>query len=111
MRKRRMTVQTLMILRVLIDNASREMYGLEISTVAGLAPGTIHPILKRLEALGWIRSRWEDVDPAEAGRPRRRFYQLDPRGADHAQEALAEVQSIVFGFGSQPGPAVGGAAT
>ena len=30
---------------------------------------------------GLITSRWEDVDPAEVGRPRRRLYQVTPAAA------------------------------
>ena len=34
-------------------------------------------ILARLERCGWLESRWEDIEPAEEGRPRRR-YRLSP---------------------------------
>ena len=64
------------------------MYGLEIGDAAGLASGTVHPILARLEAAGWLTSQWEDVDPSEAGRPARRYYKLTGGGAEQAREAL-----------------------
>jgi len=66
-----------------------EMYGLEICSAAGLASGTIHPILARLEHVGWLESRWEDVDPREEGRPRRRYYRFSRDGAERARIALA----------------------
>ena len=56
------------------------MYGLEISKAVGLASGTVHPILRRFEDFGWLESRLEDIDPAGAGRPRRRFYRLTDTG-------------------------------
>jgi len=65
------------------------MYGLEICAAAELPSGTIHPILARLEQAGWLESRWEDVDPSEKGRPRRRYYQLTSDGAELARTALA----------------------
>ena len=56
----RMTLPTQLVLRSLLADPTREMYGLEICTEAGLPSGTIHPILARLEGLGWLESRWED---------------------------------------------------
>jgi DNA-binding PadR family transcriptional regulator len=105
-----MTLPTQLVLRVFLDEPTHEMYGLRISTVAGLASGTVHPILARLENLGWLESRWEDLDPAEAGRPRRRFYRLTPDGAQKALTALARarVPSGSLAARVYPGLAPGG---
>lgn len=84
----KMTLQTQLVLRALLEHPTREMYGLEICAAAGLASGTIHPILARLEHAGWLDSRWEDTDPREAGRPRRRYYRPSPRGVEIARDAL-----------------------
>ena len=46
---------------------------------AGLMSGIGHPTLTRLEAAGWVESRWEEVNPQMAGRPARRYYR--PTGA------------------------------
>lgn len=98
----RMTLPTQLVLRELMTDPDREMYGLELCAAAGLPSGTIHPILARLEKVGWLRSRWEEVDPAERGRPRRRYYRLDPnsvslvqatlRRADASAQALARLR-------------------
>ena len=87
----RMTMPTQLVLRVLLDTADDAIYGLEIGRLAGLASGTVHPILARLESIGWVTSDWESVDPSAAGRPARRYYSLTPDGADRAQAALARV--------------------
>ncbi len=84
----RMTIPTQLVLRVLLDEAEEERYGYEIGETAGLASGTVHPILARLEGLGWVESRWEDVDPSRAGRPARRYYRLADGGRASAQAAL-----------------------
>ena len=84
-----MTIPTQLVLRALLDDPAVERYGVEISTQAGLPSGTVHPILARLEGVGWLTSHWEDVDPRAAGRPARRYYRLTPDGAQHAQVALA----------------------
>lgn len=55
-------------------------YGYEVLQATGLRPGSLYPILVRLEEDGWVRSRWEDTDPSAAGRPRRRYYRLTAAG-------------------------------
>ena len=84
-----MTIPTQLVLRALLADPSRELYGVEIGDAAGLPSGTVHPILARLEAAGWIESRWEDVDPSVAGRPARRYYRVTTDGAVQARDALA----------------------
>ncbi len=86
----RMTMPTQLVLRALLVDPGAELYGLEIGDAAGLASGTVHPILARLEAVGWLTSRWEDIDPAVVGRPARRYYQLTGQGAVEARDALAK---------------------
>ena len=90
-----MTLPTQLVLWALLTEPTREMYGLQICTEAGLPSGTIHPILGRLERLGWLESRWEDIDSHKEGRPRRRYYQLTKEGAEDAQIALARATTPV----------------
>ena len=85
-----MTLPTQLVLRALLAEPTREMYGLQICEAAGLPSGTIHPILARFEGLGWLESRWEDISPNEKGRPRRRYYRLTEDGAEQARVALAQ---------------------
>ncbi|WP_246257011.1 PadR family transcriptional regulator [Amycolatopsis anabasis] len=84
----RMTLPTQLVLHTLLEDPVRELYGLEICAAAGLPSGTIHPILARLEKAGWLESRWEEVDPSERGRPRRRYYRLDPNNIASVRAAL-----------------------
>jgi DNA-binding PadR family transcriptional regulator len=84
-----MTLPTQLVLRALLESPARQRYGLELGQAAGLATGTIHPILARLERMGWLTSSWEDIDPHEQGRPRRRYYVLTPDGAERARYVLA----------------------
>lgn len=80
-----------LVLRALLEDPTLERYGLEICELAGLASGTIHPILARLEREQILESRWEDVDPREKGRPRRRYYRLTPDGVEFVRIELARV--------------------
>ena len=94
----RMTLQTQLVLRAMLQQPTKELYGLQISQLAGLATGTIHPILARLESLGWLESRWEDIDPTREGRPKRRYYQLSADGAEQARKALAGARTSLSGL-------------
>ncbi|MDQ3765448.1 MAG: PadR family transcriptional regulator [Actinomycetota bacterium] len=106
-----MTLPTQLVLRAMLFEPTQEMYGLQICQAAELPSGTIHPILARLEGYGWIESRWEDIDPAKEGRPRRRYYRLSPDGAERARNALARVHTpralvnqLRLGLGFAGGP-------
>ena len=89
----RMTMPTQLVLRALLVDPTAELYGSEIGEAAGLMSGTVHPILARLEGLGWVESRWEDVDPSAAGRPARRYYTITGAGAEQARAELARVRA------------------
>jgi DNA-binding PadR family transcriptional regulator len=85
----RITKQTERILATLLTNPSRGWWGSQIAPAAGLKSGTIYPALARMERLGWLTSRWEDVDPSEAGRPRRRLYSLTDDGELVARQIVS----------------------
>jgi DNA-binding PadR family transcriptional regulator len=85
----RMTIPTQLVLRALLADPAKELYGVEIGQAAGLPSGTVHPILARLEGVGWLASRWEEIDPRAEGRPARRYYRFTPDGIELVQAALA----------------------
>jgi len=85
----RMSLQTLKVLEAFLDNPGESLSGADVQKKANLASGTLYPILIRLESAGWFVSRWESVDPAEVGRPRRRLYRLTASGLSRATEVFA----------------------
>jgi len=101
-----MTIPTQLVLQVFLEEATRERYGSDIGAQAGLPSGTVHPILARLEGIGWLDSRWEDIDPRVAGRPARRYYRLTGAGAQSAHAALTRAHRPRLAF-SPPRPASG----
>jgi PadR family transcriptional regulator PadR len=106
-----MTLPTQLVLRAMLTEPTRERYGLQICMDAGLPSGTIHPILARLEGLGWLESRWENVSAHEEGRPRRRYYRLTTDGAERSRIALAQATTSISAIARlQPSPAAGGPA-
>jgi PadR family transcriptional regulator PadR len=86
----RTTGPLLKVLRALISEPSGEMYGLDLLRTTGLKSGTLYPLLTRLEAQGWLTRRWEEIEPAQEGRPRRRFYSLTGLGRHEARQLLIE---------------------
>jgi PadR family transcriptional regulator PadR len=107
----RMTLQTLVILRVLLARPLEPRYGLDISKEAGLKGGTLYPALARLERAGWLTSFQEDIDEAAEGRRKRRYYRLTAEGAEKSRRALeAESQRLSLPtFLPSPGPNPSGA--
>ena len=85
----RVTLQTLRVLRALLDDPAGEHYGLEISKESGLPTGSIYPILARMEVSGLVTSAWEDIDETRAKRRRRRYYRLTSDGLEFARGEVA----------------------
>ena len=90
-----MTKKTRAVLSALLAEPDKELYGLEIYERTGLMPGTTYPILLRLQTAGLVCSRWEDADPANPRRPRRRYYQLTGQGFVAAPAKLAGVTGLI----------------
>lgn len=86
-----MTLATQTVLKVFLDDPATPRYGFDIARDAGLATGSLYPILARLEQAGWVSSSWEDQGLAAEGRPRRRYYHLTAEGETSARQALNEL--------------------
>lgn len=86
----RMTLATEAVLRVLLDDPTMPRYGFDVAREAGIATGSLYPILARLEQMGWVGSTWEEQGPGNEGRPRRRYYRLTGMGETCARQALHE---------------------
>ncbi|MEA9986098.1 PadR family transcriptional regulator [Subtercola sp. RTI3] len=78
----RVTAPTVDVLRVLLDSPG-PAWGLQIIKKTERLPGTVYPILERLERQGWIRSSWED---STRQGPRRRLYEFTADGQSAARE-------------------------
>lgn len=65
-------------------------HGFDIMDATGLPSGTVYPALRRLEASGRVRSKWEAQSAADrAKRPRRRYYELTSSGVRALEAAHA----------------------
>ena len=100
----RVTMPTLQILAVFMADPSRDdWYGGALSQATGLGSGTVLQCLYRLEAWGWLESRWQDQDQARRdGHPARRYYRLTGVGQAQAEAVLAVQFGGRLRFAAQP---------
>src|SRR4051794_30063434 len=99
----RLSLQVAMMVEFMLGSPSREWYGREVQRETGVRPGTLYPALRRLENLGWLTSRWEEIGP-DAGRPRRRLYRLTGEGELAARTYLARAERRFHGAAWNPRP-------
>ncbi|WP_353701736.1 helix-turn-helix transcriptional regulator [Bradyrhizobium sp. INPA03-11B] len=88
----RLSGPTLKVLRFFMGDVSRPRSGAEIHQATRIGSGTLYPLLVRLEEAGWFLSEWEQIEPSQEGRPRRRYYTITGAGQRAAREALAPLQ-------------------
>ena len=79
---RRPSPQAIRLLAALVAKAQAWRYGYDLSKETGLTPGTLYPLLARLEAQGLLESEWRE--PELDGRPPRHAYRLTRAGAAFA---------------------------
>lgn len=84
---RRVTGATVDVLEALLAS-DEPVWGLRVIKQTDRLPGTVYPILERLESQGWVTSTWEQ-DSSRSG-PRRRFHALTPEGRRAAVETCQE---------------------
>jgi PadR family transcriptional regulator, regulatory protein PadR len=85
--QRRPSVQAIRLLAALVAEARSWRYGYDLSKETGLTPGTLYPLLERLESQGLLESEWR---PSELeGRPPRHAYRLTRAGAAFAAKWTA----------------------
>lgn len=88
-RRIRLTSATLALLDALVAAAEcgEPVWGFKICEQTGLGPGTVYPILDRLERARWVSGFWETDPPAD--RPRRRLYEMTVIGRAELAAGLA----------------------
>jgi len=89
---RQLGYATVAILRAVRDGYG---YGTDIMDRTGLPSGTVYPTLSRMDERGYLRSRWEKRETADAERrPRRRYYRLTTSGEQALNEAVRQLASL-----------------
>jgi DNA-binding PadR family transcriptional regulator len=97
------TYPTALVLQAL---ASDESYGFDIMDATGLPSGTVYPLLRRLERVSCVESRWESQEEAAGeGRPARRYYRITGEGEALLARARARFAALGHGLHAGRGPA------
>lgn len=88
----RLTYPTALVLQALLHG---HHHGFDIMDATGLPSGTVYPILRRLDAEGLVKSRWEKEGLARREqRPPRRYYELTATGRVTAREAAGRYRAL-----------------
>ncbi len=83
--------QAMTLLDAFLSRPEEWRYGYDLSRETGLKPGTLYPLLMRLEKLGWLEMRWSE--PVQNGRPRRHLQRLGAFGQSEAKARLETERS------------------
>ena|SRR5882757_2275959 len=86
--------QTFLVLEALLVQPSHWNHGYALNQLTGIASGTLYPILMRLEKLGWLETRWEDLP--KSGRPPRHLYRLTGSGREWSRAELRAARVSKF---------------
>ncbi len=76
----RVSAKGLKVLHAFVEAGNRELSGADVADRTAILSGTLYPILIRFRSAGWLKDRWEDDEPVELGRPKRRYYKLTAAG-------------------------------
>jgi PadR family transcriptional regulator, regulatory protein PadR len=98
----RHTENVVAVFNTMLERPRKSWYGLELAKHADIGSATIYATLTRLERAGLLEAVWENVDPSEVGRPRRRLYKLTGEGARIGRRVVAEYKPRVVPSGSWP---------
>lgn len=87
----RLSFQGLLVLRAFTEHPRKELCGADLMKLTQLSSGTLYPILLRFERSGFLDSHWEEEQPSDLQRPRRRLYRINRSGAQLAATALGQL--------------------
>ena len=68
-------------------------WGYDTSRQASVRSGAMYPILRRMLEQGWLADGWEDGNPAETGRPPRRYYRVTSEGRKQLDALLESART------------------
>ena len=92
----RRSLHVAVVFRELLEQPGLVRYGDEFAKACNIFTGTLYPILRRLRDAEFLEDLPENVDPAEVGRPARRYFRLTAEGEKFAREYVARVQPPVL---------------
>src|SRR5215207_1589190 len=87
-----LTYPTALVLQAL---AQGHAYGFDVIDATGLPSGTVYPLLRRLEGMACVESKWEaEGEAAKAGRPARKYYRITGEGEERLARAKTRFAAL-----------------
>ena len=87
--KTRMSAAKVKVIRALLRDPVKPHWGYDLLKETGLRSGTLYPMLSQLEAMGWVKGKWEFDERVPDGPPRK-AYRLTGQGQRVAPRAAEE---------------------
>jgi DNA-binding PadR family transcriptional regulator len=89
------------LLRMFLEEPAKSRHFTEIWRATGITNGTLHPILRKMTADGWVSATREPKLQPGVKRhgPQRVFYRLTPLGIQKARQILGHSPTITTGSG------------
>lgn len=84
--------RALELLMLMAVRPQQEYSGYEISKSLGISSGTLYPLLLKAENAGLLNAHWEEGDPVELGRPRRRYYRISGNGIKAVEGRMRQLR-------------------
>lgn len=84
--------RALELLMTMAVRPQQEVSGYEIGKALGISSGTLYPLLLKAENAGLLTARWEEGDPQELKRPRRRYYRISGAGIKAVDNRMRQLQ-------------------
>lgn len=91
MRKTRAPSKATKLALISLLDAPEGLHGYEIMQRVGIKPGTLYPMLARLEDQDILLSHWQET--GIEGRPPRHIYSLSKTGRAFAQSLMVQIPS------------------
>lgn len=91
---------------VLLSAPGDRQWGYALSRSAGVRPGVLYPLLKRMLDQGWVEDGWENPAEIEEKRPPRRYYTVTEAGLQELGAAVRRARNDVRFRAVQQWPAV-----
>ena len=82
------------LLLLTIVNGGEPVYGRQLARTARQVEDVVYPTLRRLESLGLLSSKEEDVDSHRSGHVRRRYYQPTKAGFAATAQLLTDIERV-----------------
>ena len=87
-----LTYPTALVLQAL---AQGHAYGFDVIDATGLPSGTVYPLLRRLEGMSCVESKWEaEAEATKVGRPARKYYRITGAGEELLTRAKARFAAL-----------------